>query len=163
AVKLLQTRHRQSPAAVRRFVDEARITARLQHPGIPPVFEVGDDKVAGPYLAMKLVKGKTLADLLAGQPGPHLLPAFEQVCQAVAYAHDRGVIHRDLKPSNVMVGAFGEVQVMDWGLARVLADRAPKATSDAPEVTAIVGHRAYAGGSETQAGAVLGTPAFMPP
>lgn len=124
AVKLLQVRYRKQPAAVRRFVEEARITGRLQHPGVPPVFEVGETDDGSPFLTMKLIKRETLAELLSNGPAHHLIPAFEQVCLAVAYAHDRGVIHRDLKPSNVMVGAFGEVQVMDWGLAKVLFDPA---------------------------------------
>ena len=90
-----------------------------------PVYELGAFADRRPYFTMKLVKGRTLADLLAARPDPaadrpRLLGIFLQVCQTVAYAHARGVIHRDLKPSNVMVGSFGEVQVMDWGLAKVL-------------------------------------------
>jgi hypothetical protein len=163
AVKLLHPRLRGSPAAVRRFLEEARITGRLQHPAIPPVFEVGEAADGGPFLAMKLIKGRTLDDLLAAGPAPHFLPAFEAVCQAVGYAHDRGVIHRDLKPANVMVGAFGEVQVMDWGLAKVLSDRPdPDAGGDAG-ATVIPDPRGDTEGSETQAGSVLGTPAFMAP
>jgi hypothetical protein len=152
AVKVLHPRFRESAAAVRRFLDEALITGRLQHPNIPPVFEVGDDREAGPYLAMRLIKGRTLADLLAGGPAPQLLPAYEQVCQAVAYAHDRKVVHRDLKPHNVMVGAFGEVQVMDWGLAG----------GGDPTGTEVADPRGD-GGYATVAGSVLGTPAFIPP
>jgi tetratricopeptide (TPR) repeat protein len=163
AVKLLQSRHRHSPDAVRRFEDEARITGRLQHPGVPPVFEVGDDPGSGPYLAMKLVEGRTLADHLGTGPAPHLLPAFEQVCQAVAYAHARGVIHRDLKPANVMIGAFGEVQVMDWGLAKVLADRTRAEAAGGGEGTASRTPPPESAGVVTRTGSVLGTPAYMPP
>jgi tetratricopeptide (TPR) repeat protein len=161
AIKLLQPRHRHSPDAVRRFADEARITGRLQHPGVPPVFEVGDDPNSGPYMAMKLVEGRTLADHLGAGPAPDLVPAFERVCQAVAYAHAQGVIHRDLKPSNVMVGAFGEVQVMDWGLAKVLADRAGAEAAGGGGT----GLPAPPGGlgDATGTGSVLGTPAYMPP
>src|SRR5262249_102565 len=109
----------------RRFLDEARITAQLQHPGIPPVFEVGRLSDARPYLAMKLIKGRTLEELLRERSGlaadrGRFLSVFQQVCQAVGYAHSKHILHRDLKPANVMVGAFGEVQVMDWGLAKVL-------------------------------------------
>ncbi len=111
-----------------RFVRESRITGRLTHPGIPPAYHLGELADGSPFLAMKLVRGRTLAALLAERPTvshdlPRFVAVFEQVCQAVGYAHSQGVIHRDLKPANVMVGAFGEVQVMDWGLARESAER----------------------------------------
>src|SRR6476660_3309321 len=98
----------------------ARIGSRLQHPAIVPVHELGWFADGRPYFTMKLVEGDTFAALLRGRPDPghdqpHCLTIFEQVCQAMAYAHANGVVHRDLKPANVMVGAFGEVQVMDWG------------------------------------------------
>src|SRR5262249_24346358 len=125
AVKVLQDRYALDSSFARRFTDEARITAQLQHPGVPAVYEVGTLPDGRPFLAMKLIKGGTLADLPARRPAPaadrgSVVAIFEQVCQAVAYAHSLRVIHRDLKPSNVMVGKFGEVQVMDWGLAKVL-------------------------------------------
>src|SRR5262249_19667979 len=106
-----------------RFIRESVITARLPHPAIAPVHALGTLPDGRPFLAMKLVRGQTLAELLhqrdACDPSPaQFLHIFEAVCQAVAFAHAEGVIHRDLKPANVMVGAFGEVQVMDWGLAR---------------------------------------------
>src|SRR5208282_2996208 len=96
-----------------------------QHPGIVPVYELGSFADRRPYFTMKLVKGRTLAELLDARKSrsadlPRFLSLFESVTQTMAYAHARGVIHRDLKPSNVMVGSFGEVQVMDWGLAKVL-------------------------------------------
>ena len=125
AVKILLERHRDSPEMVRRFVEEAQIGGQLQHPGIVPVYEMGRLPDGRLYIAMKLIRGRTLAELLADQTDPvayraHHLATFEQVCRAVAYAHACGVVHRDLKPSNVMVGGFGEVFVMDWGLAKVL-------------------------------------------
>jgi serine/threonine-protein kinase len=129
AVKVLKAELHDRPDLVRRFVEEAQITAQLPHPGIVPIHELGQDDNGLPFLAMKLVRGQTLEQLLAQRrsPGddlPHLLDIFEQVCQAVAFAHARRVIHRELKPANVMVGRFGEVQVMDWGLAKPL-DRPP--------------------------------------
>jgi serine/threonine protein kinase/tetratricopeptide (TPR) repeat protein len=109
----------------RRLLEEARITGQLQHPGIPPAHELGRLADGRPFFSMKLIEGRTLASLLAERVGPNadltrFLKIFEQIAQTLAYAHDQGVIHRDLKPSNIMVGAFGEVQVMDWGLARRL-------------------------------------------
>ena len=125
AVKVIREEHRDHPEMVRRFVEEAQIGGQLQHPGIMPVHELGRFPDGRLFIAMKLVRGRTLAALLECAERPdedrmQFLSVFEQVCQAMAYAHSRGVIHRDLKPSNVMVGAFGEVQVMDWGLAKVL-------------------------------------------
>src|SRR5262249_23061914 len=156
--------YRGEPEMERRFREEAQITGQLQHPGIPPVHEVGTLPDGRPFLAMKLIKGRTLAQLLHERPSPtadlpRFLGIFEQVCQTLAYAHSKGVIHRDLKPSNIMVGAFGEVQVMDWGLAKVLASRG----REAPEAVAIATERAGAAGLSSQAGTVLGTPAYMAP
>jgi WD40 repeat protein/tetratricopeptide (TPR) repeat protein len=169
AVKVLQERFAQNAGVARRFADEAHITAQLQHPGIPPVHDVGTLPDGRPFLAMKLIKGQTLEALLQARPDVsaergRFVAVFEQVCQAIAYAHAHDVIHRDLKPANVMVGAFGEVQVMDWGLAKVLgAD--PADTTD-PAVTAAgtrVASLRDTDGLLTEAGSVLGTPAYMPP
>ena len=125
AVKVLLEKHRGNPELVRRFVEEAQIGGQLQHPGIVPVYELGQLPDERLFIAMKLLRGRTLAALLEARKDPaedrpRFLQIFEHVCQTMAYAHSCGVIHRDLKPSNVMVGNFGEVQVMDWGLAKVL-------------------------------------------
>src|SRR5439155_6053019 len=124
------------------------------------------------YIAMKLIRGRTLAELLEGRADPAAerarhLATFEQVCQAVAYAHACGVVHRDLKPSNVMVGSFGEVQVMDWGLAKVLdrggiADevRSLRGQADGDPVRTL---RTGSTADDSQAGSVLGTPSYMAP
>src|SRR5262249_28924939 len=130
AVKVLLDGHHGHPELCQRFVEEARVAGRLQHPGVVPVYALGEAGPGRPYFTMKLVEGRTLAELLRERaaPGPKLsrfLMIFEQVCQTLAYAHSKGVIHRDLKPANIMVGAFGEVQVMDWGLAKVLGTCPP--------------------------------------
>src|SRR5262245_20693504 len=107
-------------ASADRFVRESKITARLPHPGIPPVYALGTLADGSPFLAMKLIAGQTLSEEMKTADRQRLLQAFLQMCQAVGFAHSRGIIHRDLKPTNIMVGAFGEVQVMDWGLAKVM-------------------------------------------
>jgi serine/threonine-protein kinase len=173
AVKVLLDQHRETPELVRRFIEEAQISGQLQHPGVVPVYELGTfgDR-RRPYFAMKLVKGHTLAALLADRPDPtaeqpRLLAVFHQVAQTVAYAHARGVIHRDLKPSNIMVGDFGEVQVMDWGLAKVLSsggvadDRTAGKVAD-PE-TPIATARTDSDAGLSAAGSIMGTPAYMAP
>lgn len=168
AVKVLLDRHLTKPDLCWRFVSEARITARLQHPGIVPLYELGEFPDGRPYYVMRLVEGHTLAALLSARSEPsddrpRLLKAFEKVCEAVGYAHAKGVIHRDLKPANVMVGPFGVVKVMDWGVAKVmphspLADADPEALSGLGEPPA-----ADDGAAQTQLGRVLGTPAYMSP
>jgi serine/threonine-protein kinase len=182
AVKLLRPERQDDPEALRRFVEEAQIGGQLQHPGTVPVHELGRLSDGRPFFTMKLVKGRTLADLLAERASPQqdlprFLGIFEQVCQPVAYAHARGVIHRDLKPQNIMVGAFGEVQVMDWGLAKVLpahrerpARRERERPEDAPVAHApgsppstICTVRTAAADAASQAGTVVGTPAYMAP
>jgi serine/threonine-protein kinase len=166
AVKVLLPEHQENADLVRRFVEEAQVGGQLQHPGIVPVHEIGILPDGRPFIAMKLVEGGTLADLLDGRADPaaelpRFLGIFEQVCQAVAYAHSKGVLHRDLKPSNVMVGAFGEVQVMDWGLAKVLGRR-PEA-EEMPTGSVVQTVRSREPALRSQAGAALGTPAYMAP
>lgn len=172
AVKVIRDEHRDHPEMVRRFVEEAQIGGQLQHPGITPVHDLGRLPDGRLFIAMKLVRGRTLAALLQARECPdaeraQFLSIFEQVCQAVAYAHSRRVIHRDLKPSNIMVGAFGEVQVMDWGLAKVLdeegrvaEERSLNTSDSAPSVRTLrCGPEAF----ESRADSVLGTPSYMAP
>jgi tetratricopeptide (TPR) repeat protein len=159
--------------AARRFVTESKITARLPHPGIPPVHTLGELPDGSPFLAMKLIRGRTLAALLAERPDPsaelpRFVRIFDQVCQAVAFAHAQRIIHRDLKPGNVMVGAFGEVQVMDWGLAKDLASGRVQSSRVGEAVDE--DGRVQPGRSPgldspdlTADGAVMGTPAYMAP
>jgi serine/threonine protein kinase len=98
--------------------DEPKTLARLEHPGLVPVYDSGTLPDGRAYYAMRLVEGKRLDEFLRDEPAlPARLRAFEKICEAVAFAHDRGVVHCDLKPQNVMTGAFGEVFVMDWGIA----------------------------------------------
>lgn len=173
AVKLLHEKFAGALEATRRFAAEARITARLQHPAIPPVHDLGLLPDGRPFLAMKLIRGRTLAEELAARPDAsadrgRLVQAFEQVCQAMAYAHAHLVIHRDLKPLNVMLGAFGEVQVMDWGLAKELGAIDPQAADPETGGTGVFEHVQSTwlvnGESEpTRAGAIIGTPGYMPP
>ncbi|MGI8979232.1 MAG: protein kinase domain-containing protein [Pirellulaceae bacterium] len=172
AVKLLAERYSLDSPAAQRFVNEARITGQLQHPGIPAVHQVGHLADGRPFLAMKLIKGCTLEAVLKDRPDPsadrgRLLAVFEAICQAVGYAHAHRVIHRDLKPANVMVGAFGEVQVMDWGLVKVLGegDTVPAADGPTPDATLAWTQVSPTPevGSHTQAGSLMGTPAFVPP
>jgi tetratricopeptide (TPR) repeat protein len=181
AIKVLKGELAGKPAAEQRFVEEAQVCGQLQHPGVVPVHDLGRLADGRPFFAMKLVKGRTLAALLADRATPahdrgRFLKVFEQVCQTIAYAHSRGVIHRDLKPANIMVGSFGEAQVMDWGLAKVIpqggvadesrATQASRERQRPPQFEPTVIHTARSGsaaGSYTEAGSVMGTPAFMPP
>ncbi|MFO0978443.1 MAG: protein kinase [Planctomycetaceae bacterium] len=155
-----------APAA--RFVRESRITARLNHPGIPPVHGMGSLPDGVTFLAMKLVIGHTMAKEMEAR-GSSLLEIFHQVCHAVGYAHSKGIIHRDLKPANVMVGEFGEVQVMDWGLARdttvAESDLDPALTSEVMPGFPESAQQSTQGQSDhrTVLGSVMGTPSYMAP
>lgn len=128
ALKLIRTPHPRQEDALR-FVVEAQVTGQIEHPNIVPVHEMGTDEKGRPFFVMKLVRGEALSEILMrlrkgdsktrlAYPLTRLLHIFCEVCQAIAFAHAKGVLHRDIKPSNVMIGDFGEVLVMDWGLAR---------------------------------------------
>jgi tetratricopeptide (TPR) repeat protein/tRNA A-37 threonylcarbamoyl transferase component Bud32 len=169
ALKELRPDRRDDPAAAARFLQEARITGQLEHPGVVPVYELVQPRDGEPCYAMRFVGGRTLADAVkeyhrkrqSGEAGPldlrELLTAYVGVCNAVGYAHSRGVLHRDLKPANVALGDFGEVLVLDWGLAKVVGN-AEEPTSLLP-----VSVGQADGRGETRQGQVLGTPAYMPP
>jgi serine/threonine-protein kinase len=138
---------------IARFLREARIQARLEHPAIVPVYELARDSVGRPYFTMKRLGGATLASALAdrSQTQQRMLRAFAEVCRAIDLAHSRGVVHRDLKPSNIGLGEFGEVYVLDWGIARVLDDaNEVVADADTLEGTAPAAH-------------VVGTPGYAAP
>jgi eukaryotic-like serine/threonine-protein kinase len=152
-----------------RFVAEARIAARLQHPGVVPVYNLGEAEGQHPYYAMKLVRGQTMAEAIRrfhSEPREtgertvehlRLLNAFLAVTRAMAYAHSRGVIHRDLKPDNIVLGDYGETVILDWGLAKVLRDGTPDEESLAVPMASPSPVNA------TQFGTVMGTPAYMSP
>jgi len=148
---------------VDRFLREARVTGQLEHPNIVPVYEVGRRANGTLYYTMKLVRGRTLADALDEHPTLDgrlkLLGRFVDMCQAVAYAHSRGVVHRDLKPDNVMVGEFGETLVLDWGLAKVRGQRDLQETELEQRLVDIDG----SDDTHTLAGDKMGTPAYMSP
>ena len=211
AVKRIKSRYADDPGSRRRFLTEAELTARLDHPGVVPVFGLVNDARGRPVYAMRFIRGETLKDEIDRYHGPtaagralgaektekvekaepkpaepgadpvpasgeketprtvafrNLLSRFVYVCKAIAYAHDKGIIHRDIKPANVMVGKFGEVLVVDWGLAKSLSDgpdfdRIMRATAEAgfrhdPEATDLPSHM-------TMAGTAVGTPSYMPP
>jgi WD40 repeat protein len=151
-----------SPEAELRFMTEAFITARLQHPAIMPVYEAGRWPNGELFYAMKLVSGRSLADVLAEtrtlRERLALLPHVLAVAEAMAYAHSERIIHRDLKPANVLVGGFGETVVIDWGLAKDLSLVEPAADPAASGLGS-----APADGALTRLGTVMGTPAYMPP
>lgn len=149
-----------SEGAVARFLREARVQGRLEHPSVVPVHDIGGDDGGTPYFAMKRLTGTTLADVLAAGdqaawPRRTLLARFVDVCLAVEFAHQRGIVHRDLKPANIMLGDFGEAYVLDWGLARI--------ASDADATVARPSDSRDSGAGHTEAGAMLGTPGYMAP
>ncbi|MBM75704.1 MAG: hypothetical protein CMK59_09915 [Proteobacteria bacterium] len=159
-----------------RFIREAQISAQLEHPNIIPIHEIGELVDGRVYFSMKEVQGDTLENVLLdlhmnsrkagrwdktidGVDFRGLIDMFHKVCEAIGYAHQHGVIHRDLKPENIMVGAFGEVLVMDWGIAKVLGDSEGAASDYFEELGVPVGRKKY----QTRMGSVSGTPAYMAP
>ncbi len=174
ALKEIQERHADNPHSRGRFLLEAEITGGLEHPGIVPVYSLGSYADGRPFYAMRFVKGDNLMEAIkrfheAERPGRdpgerslafrQLLGRFVDVCQAVAYAHSRGVLHRDLKPGNIMLGTYGETLVVDWGLAKAVGRALTE--SDDNERTLRPSSGSQPG--LTQAGSALGTPAYMSP
>jgi serine/threonine-protein kinase len=173
ALKAVLPKLASKSAGVKRFLREAQITAQLQHPGVVPVYELGQLSDGRPYFTMKEIKGRTLSQLVKsvhaashneqwtpdenGWTLRRLVEVFHRACETLAYAHHRNVVHRDIKPNNIMVGDFGEVLVLDWGLAKLLGgDQGNGGLSDDESIHLTESH-------DTRAGAVAGTPAYMAP
>jgi eukaryotic-like serine/threonine-protein kinase len=171
ALKQIQDRHCDHPESRARFLLEAEITGGLEHPGIVPVYGLGHHDDGRPFYAMRFIKGDSLREAIERFHGPKatgrgpgertlelqkLLRRFLDVCNAIAYAHSRGVLHRDIKPGNIMVGQYGETLVVDWGMAKVVgtSESSGEATLRPPSAS---------GSSETLPGSAIGTPAFMSP
>jgi len=180
ALKQILEKHADDPVSRQRFIAEAEITGGLEHPGVVPVYGLGADSFGRPYYAMRFIKGNSLKEAIEhfhGEPGRvsagsrsrktrgahatplalrKLLRRFLDVCNAVDYAHSRGVIHRDIKPANIIVGKYGETLVVDWGLAKAVGRAVPSTGEQtlAPSSS---------GSSETLPGSALGTPAYMSP
>ncbi len=166
-----------SPADLGRFIAEAKVTGQLEHPNIVPIYELSVDENDQVFYTMKMVRGITLRkvlELMAGgaaatvkkYPLGALLTIFQKVCDALAFAHSKGVIHRDLKPENIMLGDFGEVLLMDWGLAKVLDAQHTVPTAFASSAIRSLVHSAVRddlSASATMAGAIMGTPQYMAP
>jgi serine/threonine protein kinase/tetratricopeptide (TPR) repeat protein len=172
ALKRLQAPHTRNAESRSRFVREAEITSRLEHPSIVPVHAVGQDAEGRPFYTMRFIQGETLRQASqrfhAGQPGcaagvrrlalRQLLSRFVTVCNTIAYAHSQGIVHRDIKPDNIILGPFGETLLIDWGLAKEVSK--PGSTRQRGPEPIVPG----AGGpTPTRDGAVIGTPAYMSP
>ena len=171
AIKVLLDERRRQEGAFDRFTQEAKITAQLEHPNIVPVHELGVEARGNVFYSMKLIHGVTLAEVLIGirkgdqtviekYPLGRLLTIFQKLCDAVAFAHGRGVIHRDLKPSNVMIGEYGEVLVLDWGLA--ISGAFPPVLNAGPGGRP-AGNSPEVMDEKTTSNAIVGTPSFMAP
>jgi tRNA A-37 threonylcarbamoyl transferase component Bud32/tetratricopeptide (TPR) repeat protein len=170
ALKRLQDRRADDAASRRRFHIEAEVTARLEHPGVVPVYSLYRDDQERPCYTMRFIEGQTLAEAIrayyAGPADPvafrRLLRSFIQVCETIAYAHSRGVIHRDLKPQNIMLGKFGETMVVDWGLAKVVGRTGPEQDENLETTLRPIGD-SDSSNDRTQMGSAVGTPAYMSP
>jgi len=183
AMKIM--RHDTNAVQRARFLEEAQVTGQLEHPNIVPIHEIGIDPKGRMFFTMKLVKGRTLSQVIDDMRKDQdlrdrshsltaLLSAYVAVCNAVAFAHSKGVVHRDLKPANIMVGDFGEVMLMDWGLAKVGLVRRPELGDSTVEAEAvhipsqeiedtISSFRNDSEAERTIEGVIAGTPAYMSP
>jgi serine/threonine protein kinase len=157
-----------------RFIEEAQITAQLEHPNIVPIYEVNVNELDRPFYTMKLVRGESLKQVLHRlefdgtcavdqYPLSELLVIFLKVCDGIAYAHSKGVVHRDMKPENIMLGEFGETMIMDWGLAKPVAHRIDGAAAEENPRTLVTSARCDGSEFTTLDGTALGTPQFMSP
>jgi len=173
ALKEIQSQFADDTDSRSRFVLEAEVTGGLEHPGIVPVFGLGQYDDGRPYYAIRFIKGDSLKDAITAFHNNNndqceserslqlrqLLGRFIDVCQAISYAHSRGVLHRDLKPGNIMLGKYGETFVVDWGLAKV-AGRNESASATDREQT--LQPQSGSGVAATMMGSAIGTPAYMP-
>jgi serine/threonine protein kinase len=168
AMKIMLPSDKPNIPMVRRFLEEAQITGQLEHPNIVPVHEIGIDEDLKIYFTMKLVKGENLEQVIAKIANGdeayqeiyslgNLIQLFMKVCDGISFAHSRGVLHRDLKPENIMVGDFGEVLVMDWGIAKVLGQQDIVSDDSSDRLDEQADH------IQTLEGRIMGTPSFMPP
>jgi serine/threonine protein kinase len=178
ALKEIQPSHANNPNSRGRFLMEAEVTGGLEHPGIVPVYGLGNYADGRPFYAMRFIRGDSLKEAIerfhgtAGQVQTardgfdsiafrQLLRRFQDVCNAIAYAHSRGILHRDLKPGNIMLGMYGETLVVDWGLAKPIGrDHTTELTTDIERTLQPVSGSGYV---ETQMGSVIGTPGYMSP
>ena len=175
ALKFLKPERVRDPESRRRFLQEAEVTGRLEHPGVVPIYSLGTDADGSPCYAMRFIRGATLQDAIeqfhaAECPGRdpsertlawrELLNRFVSICNTVAYAHSRGILHRDLKPRNVMLGRYDETLVVDWGLAKPF-ERGEAARSEGEET--LTPGSGSGSGSDTPTVGVVGTPAYMSP
>jgi len=174
ALKQLQSHHADDPEIRARFLLEAKVTGGLEHPGVVPVYGLGSFDDGRPFYAMRFVRGDSLKDAIeqfhraeqvGRDPGERslalrrLLGRFVDVCNALAYAHSRGVLHRDLKPGNIMLGPYGETLVVDWGLAKTAVRREPRSVT----TEGTLRPSSASGTPPTLSGQVIGTPAYMSP
>jgi serine/threonine protein kinase len=175
ALKRLQAHRADDADSRRRFLLEAQITGRLEHPGVVPVYGLVQDADGQPCYAMRYIEGESLKEAIErfhateqGGGGPRerrlgwrqLLTRFAAVCHTVAYAHSRGIVHRDLKPANIMLGKYGETLVVDWGLAKAATGGSTDGAGVAEKLVVGSGDPGEPG---TQLGQVAGTPAYMSP
>jgi serine/threonine protein kinase/tetratricopeptide (TPR) repeat protein len=178
ALKEIQQRHAHDAHSRARFLLEAEITGGLEHPGIVPVYGLGQYADGRPFYAMRFIKGDSLKDAISRFHKPEnqerpageqavafrkLLGRFIDVCNAIAYAHSRGVLHRDLKPGNIMLGKYGETLVVDWGLAKVRGQGSKARSQESATEEGPLQPAAASGSAETEAGQAMGTPPYMSP